>query len=52
MNASPTPRRRDRGRLIGCGVLLVLLLVVLLLTAYGLGLWGGGHPPLGPTRTP
>ena len=54
MNASPPPQptRRDRTRLIGCGVVLAFLILLLVLAAYGLGLWGSGQPPVAPTRTP
>ena len=40
---SPTPARRDRKRLVGCAAVLVALV---LLAAYGLGLWSRpGGPP-------
>ena len=45
-NPAATPG--DRKRLIGCGVVLVVVAVLLVLAAYGLGLWGGGevvNPP-------
>jgi len=43
---SPTPARRDRKRLVGCAVVIVALVVLVLLAAYGLGLWSRpGGPP-------
>jgi hypothetical protein len=52
MDATPPPPRRDRKRLVGCGVVLVILVVLIVLATYGLGLWGSGQPPVAPTRTP
>ena len=40
---TPAPTLGDRKRLIGCGVVLAVVLIVLVLAAYGLGLWGGGE---------
>ena len=43
---SPTPARRDRKRLVGCAVVLVALVILVVLAAYGLGLWSRpGGPP-------
>jgi hypothetical protein len=43
MDTTPPPPRRDRKRLIGCGVVLVILVALVVLAAYGLGLWGSGQ---------
>jgi hypothetical protein len=45
-NPSPTPARRDRKRLVGCAVVIAALVVLVVLAAYGLGLWSlPGGPP-------
>src|SRR4051794_3204106 len=45
-NPSPLPARRDRKRLVGCAVVLVPLVILVVLAAYGLGLWSlPGGPP-------
>ena len=41
-NPSPRPDRTDRGKLVGIGVILAIVVVLLVLAAYGLGFWGGG----------
>jgi|tagenome__1003787_1003787.scaffolds.fasta_scaffold20513455_3 hypothetical protein len=45
-NPQPTPGRRDRKRLVGCAVVIAALVVLIVLAAYGLGLWSlPGGPP-------
>jgi hypothetical protein len=42
-NPSPNPTPSDRKKLIGVGALLAFLVVILVLAAYALGLWGSGE---------
>jgi hypothetical protein len=48
----PTPGRRDRKRLAGCAVVIAALVVLVVLAAYGLGLWSLPGGPAKPAVTP
>jgi hypothetical protein len=51
-NPQPTPGWRDRKRLAGCAVVLIALVILVLLAAYGLGLWSRPGGPPKPTVAP